>query len=211
MTDETDDLERELEAIRQILTALSSLDADGQARAIQYVFKRLKIAAPEVKPASAIPAFATPRTVEQFVDQGSSAVHTSDIRSFAESKQPRSANEMAAVVAYFLQYEAGEDERKGSITADDIAKYFHLAKQPKPANPSMTLTHSKNAGYLDQEERGQYKLNAVGYNLVAHKLPAGTSGSSAPKARKAKRLTPKKAAKKAVAAKRAAKTKEKIR
>jgi Transmembrane secretion effector len=36
----------------------------------------------------------------------------------------------------------------------------------------MTLTNAKNAGYLNALERGRFKLNPVGHNLVAHKLPS---------------------------------------
>jgi len=35
----------------------------------------------------------------------------------------------------------------------------------------MTLVHAKNAGYLDSSGPGSYKLNPVGYNLVAHAMP----------------------------------------
>jgi hypothetical protein len=72
---------------------------------------------------------------------------------------------MAAVVAYFLQYEANEIERKDSITKSDVEKYFHLAKFKMPKDGSFTLVNSKNAGYLDQRGKGHYVLNPVGYNL----------------------------------------------
>jgi hypothetical protein len=33
--------------------------------------------------------------------------------------------------------------------------------------------NAKNAGYFESAGGGRYKLNTVGYNLVAHNLPRG--------------------------------------
>jgi hypothetical protein len=47
--------------------------------------------------------------------------------------------------------------------------------------------HTRNAGYLDSgSARGLYKLNAVGYNLIVHSLPA-SAGSPKPRGRRDKR------------------------
>ena len=35
----------------------------------------------------------------------------------------------------------------------------------------MTLVNTKNAGYLESRGDGRYSLNAVGHNLIVHKLP----------------------------------------
>jgi hypothetical protein len=82
---------------------------------------------------------------------------------------------MAAVVAYFLQYEVGPAEQRVTITKADIEKYFHLAKFTKPKDAKSTLQNSKNAGYLEAKDRGAYALSPVGYNLVAHSLPRKTT------------------------------------
>lgn len=105
--------------------------------------------------------------------------HT-DIRSLKEEKQPRTAIEMATLVAYFLAELAKEDEQKTALTSADIKKYFKQAQFQLPSDPNMTLHNSKNAGYLDALGNGRFKLNAVGYNLVAHKLPSD-DGTSAKK------------------------------
>jgi len=39
------------------------------------------------------------------------------------------------------------------------------------------LVCSRGFAYLNALERGQYRLNSVGHNLVAHKLPNKDSGS----------------------------------
>ncbi|MGE0096210.1 MAG: hypothetical protein AB7T40_16780 [Alphaproteobacteria bacterium] len=168
----------ELEAIRLIISALQKLDKEAQQRALNYAFTRLGIEASgsfDAPPAPSLSATVVePTALPQHLAKSG---QPTDIRTFTENKKPRSANEMAAVVAYYLQYEAPESDRKKSINADDIKKHFHLAKYPAPSEARYTLTNSKNAGYLDNAGAGEYKLNAIGYNLVAHKLPPAGAGS----------------------------------
>jgi len=94
-----------------------------------------------------------------------------DIRGLKEKKSPNSNIEMACVVAYYLEHIAAHSERKAGINGDDIKKYFIQGDYPVPKAPHQVLVDAKAAGYFDQAERGSYKLNAVGYNLVAHTLP----------------------------------------
>jgi hypothetical protein len=100
---------------------------------------------------------------------------------------------MIALMAYYLAHLAPEDERRNTISVDDISKYFVQAQYPLPGSKSQALVHAKNAGYLDPAERGEYRLNSVGYNLVAHKLPM--EGSS-PRKKTTWKKTTKKIAKK---------------
>src|SRR5207249_2224662 len=99
--------------------------------------------------------------------------NTVDVRTFAKGKNPTTVNERIAVIAYYLAHEAPPTERKDRLTWDDIEPYFVQAGFPLPTAGQMALVNAKNAGYLVPVDRGQYKLNAVGHNLVAHKLPAG--------------------------------------
>lgn len=101
-----------------------------------------------------------------------------DIRTFKQQKSPSSANEMACVLAYYLQHLAPADERKASISAADIDKYFNQAGFPLPRRSDQLLVNARAAGYFESAGRGAYKLNAVGHNLVAHSLPR-SSGDSA--------------------------------
>ena len=48
-------------------------------------------------------------------------------RSLKEQKNPSSAREMACIVAYYLEHYAPVGERKNSISAEDITKYFKQA------------------------------------------------------------------------------------
>lgn len=104
-----------------------------------------------------------------------------DIRTLKEMKQPHSATEMATLVAYYLAELAPAAERKDKINSSDITKYFKQANYKLPGNAKMTLVHSKNAGYLDALGSGDYRLNPVGYNLVAHNLPGKKTGAAAKK------------------------------
>jgi hypothetical protein len=97
-----------------------------------------------------------------------------DIRKFKDEKNPKSARQMACVVAYYLQELAPSHERKDTISTEDLEKYFKQAKYPLPEKLGQILVDVKIAGYMDSPTRGQYKLNAVGYNLVAHNLPTAS-------------------------------------
>ena len=187
------DVGQELEAIKQIVEALEPLTPDGRDRVINYVFQTLDMSTNALPSSSAPPSSAaaspSPQEVPTPPIQQSSTRVVSDIRSFKEQKQPKSASEMAAVLAYYLAELAPQDSRKLEITASDIDKYFKQAGFPLPAAAKYTLQNAKNAGYLDSgSERGGFKVNPVGHNLVAHNLPAsdtsGASGSTKPRRKK---------------------------
>lgn len=165
------ELDAELQAIATLLTALEPLSNEARVNVVTYVFRRLGIEflAPSVRHATrAVADFAA--TDHPAFDPEAAGVI--DIRSFKEEKQPKTASEMVAVAAYYLAHLAPPDERRDYIVADDIRRYFLQAVFPLPsAPPHMTLVNAKNAGYVDARERGQYRLNPVGYNLVTNKLP----------------------------------------
>ncbi|MDE5446962.1 hypothetical protein GWG65_37650 [Bradyrhizobium sp. CSA207] len=174
-----------VEAITKVMDALSPLDAEAREHVLEFVLKRMGISV--VKSAgslAATPAYAAPPPVTP-----SSGM---DIRTFASEKAPKTLNEKVAVMAFFLANLAPPDERRDFITSEDIKPYFIQADFELPTGPAnMTLTNAKNAGYLNALERGQYKLNSVGHNLVAHKLPKREGASGSP--RKTAKKTTKKA------------------
>lgn len=177
----------ELQAMRDVLAALVPLKREGRTRVLDYVLKRLGMITEKsggtgvMSVVSGYPATSVPTGTPT-----DSAIRHTDIRSLKNEKSPRSANEMAALVAYYLSEAAPETHRKQTINADDIKMYFKQAPFKLPSSAKMTLVNAKNAGYLEPTgEPGQYRLNPVGYNLVAHNLPAG-------KPRRKKKLTPKK-------------------
>jgi hypothetical protein len=180
-----EEVDSELQAIATLVATLHPLDPNARTRVINYVFEKLGIAAsrqavrtlggpiPEVVAEHNLPLPAlTP-------------AGTADIRSLKDKKNPKTATEMVAVMAYYLANEASPAERSDTIGPDDIKKYFMQANFPLPKTPSnMTLVNTKNAGYLDARGDGRYSLNAVGHNLVVHKLPIATGASIPRKSRK---------------------------
>lgn len=170
------------QAIDQIVGALESLDADARKTAIEAACAHLKLSVGRVPQA--------PEPRERTVEAAASATASgggsaaavapqaqTDIRSFKNLKNPKSAREMACVVAFYLQELAPDGERKDTISTADLEKYFKQAQFKLPEKITQVLTDAKGAGYFDSSARGAYKLNAVGYNLVAHKLPAAPAGA----------------------------------
>jgi hypothetical protein len=160
-----------VKAISMVMDALSPLDGEAREHVLEFVVKRLGMAVLKPPAASAGPVIPghTPPPVPPAGD--------ADIRSFAALKAPKTLNEKVAVMAFYLSQMAGPGERRDYITSEDIKPYFIQADFELPTGPAnMTLTNAKNAGYLNALERGQYKLNSVGHNLVAHKLPKKEGG-----------------------------------
>lgn len=173
-----------VKAISTLMEALTPLDKEARVHALDFVMKRLGISLAGSQPAriEPLPAFSAPIAPlpPPPPDQPGP-----DIRSFAAGKQPKTLNEKVAVMAFFLSQVAPTGERRDFITSEDIKPYFIQADFELPTGPAnMTLTNAKNAGYLNALERGQYKLNSVGHNLVAHKLPKKEGASSAPRRNK---------------------------
>lgn len=181
----TEELDKELEAINKIIKALDGLEPDEKRRVIEYTLTRLGL--------KVLDSQISPRKREEgmpFIPTQPSNLHSSsevtariDIRALKEEKKPRSAIEMATLVAFYLSELSQAEERQSAIGTAEIAKYFKQAsfKLPSGKNGGAdTLNNAKNVGYLEPAGgAGRYKLTSVGYNLVAFKLPKGDI--SAPK------------------------------
>lgn len=171
----------ELAAIQALIAALEPLDTEARGRVVSYALSRFDIRTGGI---ASVPASAAAQ-----LPGSTSPAGATDIRSLKETKAPRSGNEMAALVAFYLSELAPEDERKDFITTADIKRYFKQASFPLPKEPRYTLVNAKNAGYFDAtNEAGSYRLNPVGYNLVAHALPAAGT-KTAPKPKPKRRTT----------------------
>ena len=170
--------DKELEAIGIVVSVIEPLGEDERKRVLEYVIKRLGMAT--VRSIGE-------RLTEPVETHTSATWQGTDIRSFAAEKQPRSANEMTALVAYYVSELAPGSERSDTITADTIRRYFKMAAFPLPKVTKNALTNAAAAGYLDSASRGEYRLNPVGYNLVVHGLPrSGSTGSARTTGKKAK-------------------------
>src|SRR5262245_23874044 len=109
-----------------------------------------------------------------------------DIKSFVDSKKPKSDVQFAAVVAYYYRFEAPVEMRKDPIDAEVFQEAARLAGRRRPPRPLVTLNNAKTLGYLDSSERGKFRINSVGENLVAMTLPGGPRENSRQKIRSAK-------------------------
>jgi len=170
---ETPKPDAELDAIHAVVMALEPLSEGARNRVIAYVFNRLGLENPA--PSEQV------RLIDQFMPSTPGSRPRSglfapdrfvDIRSLAAEKKPSTVQERVALVAFYLSELAPEPERKPELSATDLTKYLKQAGLPMPARARQALLDAKNAGYLDSGQRGTYKLNAVGYNLVAHRLPS---------------------------------------
>jgi hypothetical protein len=180
-----------VKAISTVMDALTPLDAEAREHVLEFVVKRLGITVVRAPPVPPVQGFAPAPPLPP----GSPPEGLLDIRSFGIQKAPRTLNEKVALMAFFLANHAPPEERRDYITSEDIKPYFTQANFELPTGPAnMTLTNAKNAGYLNALERGQYRLNSVGHNLIAHKLPQKDSGAKP--ARKAVKKPAKNALKK---------------
>ncbi len=160
----------ELAALTAVVTALKPLDPQTRMRVVESALVLLgsgfrKTELPGVPPSP------IERERGPTLPARTSGDQLTDIRQLKQQKAPQSANEMAALVAYYLAEAAPPEERKTTVDINDMQKYFKQAPFRLPNNPQMTLVNAKNAGYFDAAGGGLYRLNPVGYNLVAHSLP----------------------------------------
>jgi len=200
MTEGTE-AEDDVKAISVLIAALKPLNAESRVHVLDFVLKKLGITlvSHHVAPAQVLPAPVTPAVSTIASSHNHNSPSTQDIRTFAAEKKPKTVNERVAIVGYYISQLAPEGERRDYLVSDDIKTYFIQAGFELPtASPAMTLSNAKNAGYLNAMDRGQYKLNAVGHNLVAHKLPNEASETR-------RRTSSRKATKKVKARKKAGK------
>jgi hypothetical protein len=168
-----------LEAVRAIAEALTPLDEQARTRVLTSALALLGMRMPQMGtqlPDTSSQGVDRSRSAQETTDQGASvesggALKPTDIKTLREQKMPKSDIEMAALMAYYLEHHAPKADRRDYVTADDIKTYFKQAQYRLPRHAGQTLRNAKNAGYLEPLERGRFRLNPVGYNLIAHALP----------------------------------------
>ena len=184
-------VDKEIAAIKTVLSALEPLSSDVRGSVLEYVLKRLNIqlhSAASIQGTSAV----TPASsgAPQPSTPATGPVHIEQLK---DEKKPRSVNEMAALVAYYLAEVAPASERKSVVTTEDIRRYFKIGRFPLPRQPRVTLLNAKAAGYFDSAGSGEFRLNPVGYNLVVHAMPRGAQSPD----RRTRSRKPKKARRRA--------------
>lgn len=164
------------QAIDIVLGALSQLDEKKQRIVITSVVSSLGLTAPP----DSTPPHGTGTGEENVAHPPAPALAATqfvskDIRTLKEEKDPKGNLQMACLVAYYLKELAPAADRKEVIKGDDLEKYFVQAGFPLPKKPGQVMVDAKAAGYFDPINRGEYKLNAVGHNLVTQKMQRGAA------------------------------------
>ncbi len=156
MASEKDDLD----AVRIIVETLQPFGKEEQERIIRWAREKVGLVADLVSPTTPIKGASS-----------ESQATAKDIKEFLAQKDPKSDNHFAAAVAYFHRFVAPENQRKESITKEDLLVACRLADRHRLARPEQNLVNAYHAGLLDKAERGAYRINSVGENLVAMTLP----------------------------------------
>lgn len=168
----SDTVDQEITAIKSVLEALTPLSEKARASVLDYVVKRLDMSMPAARQTNAERQLGAGAPAAPDSGASRTPVH---IKQLKDQKKPRSANEMAALIAYYLYSVAPDAERKKTVNQKDMETYFKIAGFPLPNQIRVTLPNAKAAGYFDAIGDGEYKLNAVGYNLVVHSMPRGAA------------------------------------
>jgi hypothetical protein len=180
------DADGELQAIHAIIEALKPLAEQERRRTLEYVLGRFGLL-----PAQPLNSLSAQHATVPAQLPTQAASYVQDIRTLKELKTPKSAIEMAALVAYYVSELAPTGERNRQINKADLERYFKMAGFRLPADAGFTLVNAKNAGYLDNAGGGQYTLNPVGYNLVVHRMGQEEGGKKGARRAGAKNATKK--------------------
>jgi hypothetical protein len=183
----------DFDAAKAVVDQLKGMEQERQRRILRWVVESLNL---DIGSYQAVDE----RTLQTSNATGKAAVlardvhpapqpqRSQDIKTFVESKKPKSDVQFATVVAYYYRFEAPAETRKASIDATGLKEAARLANRRRPPKPLTTLNNAKKLGYLDSPERGQFRINSVGENLVAMTLPGGEPERSRDKGiRKGKR------------------------
>ncbi len=165
----------EFDAVRMVVEVLKTLKPDEQARVIRWAQEKLGIissASLAASPAATSAAAATLRP------QGN------DIRSFMQTRNPRSDVQFATAVAYYYAFVAPESSRKSEINGADLKEATRLVDRERLHSPIVTLHNALKTGYLDKGSKtGTFRINTVGENLIAMSLPTANGTATARPAR----------------------------
>lgn len=167
----------DFDVAKAVADQLKGIDKDRQQRILRWVAESFSLdlsAGPAVEKRPSLAGAPAGGAQHAHVEH---TVHRhgrpADIKSFVDSKRPKSDVQFATVVAYYYRFEAPVESRKDSIDAETLQEAARLAGRRRPPQILATLNNAKRSGYLDSIERGQFRINSVGENLVAMTLPGG--------------------------------------
>lgn len=155
----------DLEAVRILVQTLEPFDSKDRERIVRWALE--KLGAPGGTSGSPLVG-----TSAASAGKTETAVAFKDIKAFLDQKNPKNDRHLAAAVAYYYRFEAPPNERKDSISKEDLVDACRKAERKRPHVAAQTLVNAFHVGFLDKSgERGKYRLNSVGENLVAMVLP----------------------------------------
>lgn len=167
----------DFDAAKAISDILKDMEKDRQQRVLRWVAESLditlhvRVGAPHDTTTGTAGSAVVASALSPYPPEG----RPTDIKSFVESKSPKNDIQFATVIAYYYRFEAPEDDRRDTISADILRDATRLAGHARFANPLTTLNNAKKQGYLDAADRGFFRINSVGENLVAMTLPGSTN------------------------------------
>src|SRR5256885_7190215 len=97
----------DFEVAKAVADQLKSLDRDRQVRVLRWVSESLGITAPSLERPAAPAGQERPSEMQNETRSSGSV----NIKSFMESKAPKSDNQFVTAVAYFYRFEAPRNER----------------------------------------------------------------------------------------------------
>lgn len=180
----------DLAAIKTICDALEPFDENERERILRWASERLGIKNIPVQTTQVQQTTVPPVAGQQVV----TSTGGKDIKTFLDEKNPTSANQLVAAVAYYYKFEAPANEKKNSINADDILEACRKGQRERPKHSNQILVNASAFGLVDKVGTGAYEINSVGENLVAVSMPTAGHGNSGSKrtATKSKKATAKK-------------------
>ena len=166
----------DLEAVRTLVTTLEPFDPKERERIIRWAREKLGMVGASA--GTVVTELAGALSPSAGASASSPASASRDIRSFVAQKQPKSDLHFAATIAYYYQFEAAPHERKDAISKEDFVEACRKVDRKRPAALSQVLVNAYHAGLFDRGDRGVYRLNSVGENLVAMVLPESAGGAA---------------------------------
>jgi hypothetical protein len=159
------DSEKELEVFRQIVSGLSGLDKDTQARILQSVVTFLQLEAVSV--ARDLHSIQGLTSLEHEVETTKAERKFSDReemppKDFMWEKQPRTDIERIACLAYYLTH----FQDTAYFKTGDLSKLNTEAAQRKFANPTGAAQNATSRGFLVSAAGGKRQLSAMGEQFV---------------------------------------------
>ena len=194
----------DFDAVKAVVTALEGFDAKTQERILRWTREKLGLAGTALE--SVTPSLHRVTAAQPTPQALLTPPSTTDIKTFVAAKDPKSDTQFAATVAYYYRFEAPPDQRKDSITGEDLQDACRKVGRARFPRVAQTLVNTHAQGLLDRGERGAYSINTVGENLVAMALPTDGASKSIPRSSNRK-TTRKPASKPSRGKKKAAKTK----